>query len=102
MKINIVMCVRSAGQLKCSLIQSLPKRRGCYQVKDRVIQLPEAPSKDDFRDLNKLAIQKKLKKSGLDVLRYEDRLIQFLANGVEVVPDQIRPKLVLAKRYKVV
>ncbi|MFH2046530.1 MAG: hypothetical protein ABIK92_15440 [Pseudomonadota bacterium] len=53
-------------------------------MKDRVIQLPEAPSIDDFRDLNKLAIQKKLEKSGPDVLRYEDRLIQFIANGVEV------------------
>ncbi|MBU1054568.1 MAG: hypothetical protein KKC46_12200 [Proteobacteria bacterium] len=45
--------------------------------------------------MNKLAIQKKLEKSGPDVLRYEDCLIQFIANGVEV-PDQIRPKLVLA------
>ena len=91
------MCARSAEQLKTAIIQSLSKQG--YRVKNGIIQLPEAPSKDDFRDLNKMALQKKLEKSGPGVRRHEDRLIKYIANGVEVVPDKIRPKLVLVKRY---
>ena len=89
------MCVKSAEQLKIAIIQSLCKQG--YRIKDGVIQLPETPSKDDFRGLNKLALQKKLEKSGPGVRRHEDRLIQYIANGAEVVPNEVRPKLVLVK-----
>jgi hypothetical protein len=56
--------------------------------------MPEDPSKDDFRALNTLATQKKLEKSGPGVKPYEDRLIQYIANGHEVVPRSISPKIV--------
>lgn len=89
------MKVPSAEHLKTAIIQSLRKQGYC--VKDGIIHMPEDPSKDDFRALNELALLKKLEKSGPGVRPYEDRLIQYIADGDEVVPHEIRPKLVVVK-----
>ena len=83
----------SAEHLKIAIIQSLCKQG--YVVQDGLIQMPDNPSKDDFRNLNKLAVQNKLNVSGPSIRPYEDRLIRYIANGNEVVPDAIRPKLVV-------
>jgi len=81
--------------LRCAIIQSLGKQG--YKIQDGSIYLPEDLSKDDFRTLNKLALQKKIEISGPGVRSYEDRLISYIANGAEVVPSAIRPKLVIVK-----
>jgi hypothetical protein len=73
--------------MRTAIIQALRKQG--YGVKNGVILMPEDPSKDDFRALNTLATQKKLEKSGPGVKPYEDRLIQYIANGHEVVPQSI-------------
>jgi hypothetical protein len=90
-----IMNVPSAEHLKIAIIQSLRKQG--YRVRDGIIQLPDNPTKNDFRALNKLALQKKLDVSGPGVRPYEDRLIQYIANGNEVVPSAIRPKIVVVK-----
>ena len=85
--------VLSAEHLKIAIIQSLCKQG--YAVKENLIQMPDNPSKNDFRNLNKLAVQNKLNASGPSIRPYEDRLIRYIANGSEVVPNAIRPKLVV-------
>jgi hypothetical protein len=84
-----------AENLKNAIIQSLYKQG--YKIQDGIIHLPDNPSKDDFRTLNKLALQKKLEDSKPNIWRYEDRLIPYIANGNDVVPSAIRPKLVVVK-----
>ncbi len=85
----------SAGYMRTAIIRSLRKQG--YKVKDGAIHMPENPTKDDFRSLNELAVQKKLAKSGPGVRPYEGRLIQYIANGAEVFPQNICPRLVLVE-----
>ena len=72
----------SAEYLKTAIIQSLCKQG--YRVQDGIIQLPDNPTKDDFRALNELALQKKFEVSGPGVRPFEDRLISYIANGDEL------------------
>ena len=85
----------SAQYLRTAIIQSLRKQG--YRVRNGVIHMPEDPSKDDYRALNELAMKKKFEKSGPGVKPFEDRLIKHIANGHEVVPHHISPKLVLVE-----
>ena len=89
------MSVLSADHLRTAIILSLRKQGYC--VKNGIIHMPGNPSKDDVRALNELALLKKLELSGPGVRPYEDRLIQYVADGDEVVPHEIRPKLVVVK-----
>jgi DNA repair exonuclease SbcCD nuclease subunit len=52
------MNVPSAEHLKTAIIQSLCKQG--YRVQRGIIQMPDNPTKDHFRALNELALQKKL------------------------------------------
>ena len=81
--------------LKNAIIDSLCKQG--YKIQDGVIRLPDDPSKNDFRVLNELALQKKLEEAKPHIWRYENRLIPYIASGTEVVPSAIRPKLVIVK-----
>jgi len=89
------MTALSANYLRKAIICSLRKQG--YSVKRGLIQIPTNPTKDDYRDLNKLAIKKKLKKSGPGVQRYENKLLEYIANGWEVTPKSICPKIVLVQ-----
>lgn len=86
----------SAEYLRAAIIKSLRKQG--YRVKNGVIHMPEDPSKDDYRALNVLAMQKKFERSGPGVKPHEERLLRYIANGHEVVPRDICPKLVLVER----
>jgi hypothetical protein len=89
------MTAPSAKYLRKAIIRSL--RRQGYSIKRGLIQIPKNPSKDDYRSLNKLAIKKKLKKSGPWIQRYENKLLEYIANGWEVTPERICPKIVPVK-----
>jgi hypothetical protein len=89
------MTVSSPAYLRNAIINALRKQG--YIVENGVIHMPKDPSKEDYRALNELAMQKKLEKSGPGVKPHEDRLIQYIANGHEVVPRNICPKLVLVE-----
>jgi len=89
------MEVPSAEHMRAAIIESLIKQG--YKVQDGMIHMPDEATKDDFRTLNKLALQKKLEVSGPGVRPHEDRLIQYVANGIEVIPQDIRPKLIVVK-----
>ena len=81
--------------LKYVIIQSLCKQG--YKIQDGIIHLPDNLSKDDLRTLNKIALQKKMGDSKPHIWRYEDQLISYIANGTEIEPNAIRPKLVVVK-----
>jgi len=86
----------SAQYLRDAILRSLRKQG--YLVKCGVIRLPKDPSKDDYRALNEMAVRKKLEKSGPGVQRYEDDfLTKYIANGREVEPKEIAPKVILVQ-----
>lgn len=89
------MTVPSAKYLREEIIRSL--RRQGYSVRRGLIQIPENASKDDYRGLNKLAVKKKLEKSEPRVQRYENKLLEYIANGWEVIPESVCPKIVLVQ-----
>lgn len=89
------MNIQSAKQLNTAIIQSL--RNQGYRVQNGIIQMPDNPTKSDYRALNNLAVQKKMERSGPAIQPYENQLIQYIADGGEVVPNAIRPKLVIVK-----
>ncbi|MCY3023393.1 MAG: DUF4338 domain-containing protein [Planctomycetota bacterium] len=61
--------------------------------------MPRNPSKDDYRALNAMAVRKKHEKCGPGVQPYEDDLLtKYIANGWDVEPRGITPKLVLVQR----
>ena len=88
--------VYSAQQLRSAIIRSLRKQG--YSVKRGVIHMPKDLSKDDYRALHELAVKNKLEQSRAALKQYEDYLLaKYIANGWEVEPRKIMPKLVLVK-----
>lgn len=49
--------------------------------------------------MHELACAKRLETAGPQLRRYEDRLIRFIADGHEVIPEAISPRLVLVRRH---
>jgi hypothetical protein len=87
--------VPSADELKQSIVEALESQG--YVVKSGVIEMPDGLSKDDYRRMNQLAVSKKLAVSTPGLRRHEHKLINYIANGWEVCPEIISPKLVLVQ-----
>lgn len=87
--------IPSADELRGSIIEILESQG--YVVNAGQIEILEGLTKDDYRRMNQLAVAKKLAASGPALRRYEHKLIGYIANGREVYPDKISPKLVLVQ-----
>jgi len=86
----------SAKYLRNAIIGSLRKQG--YSVRRGLIRMPKDPSKDDYRALNEMAVKKKFEKTGPGVQRYEDDLLtKYIANGWDVEPKEITPKVILVQ-----
>ena len=84
-----------AKELRRSIIRILRKQG--FTVVGGKIKLPECTNKEDYRRLNRLAVAKRLSVSSPSLKHHEDRLIEYVANGDEVEPARISPKLVLVE-----
>ena len=82
-------------QLKHAIVKSLRKQG--FSVRRGLIVMPPQSSKEDYRALNKLAVAKRLETSGPGVRRYEDELLKCIANGWEIAPEEVSPKVVLVQ-----
>jgi len=69
-------------------------RRQGYQVRKGAISLPDDLDKDGFRQLHRLAVEKRITASRSRLERWEALLLDRIANGSEVDPSAILPKLV--------
>ncbi len=65
-----------------------------YEVDNGSITLPKDATKDDFRRMNELATAHRIAKAQPFFSKHEDRLINYIANGEEISPQRVRPKLV--------
>ncbi|HNU31193.1 MAG TPA: DUF4338 domain-containing protein [Sedimentisphaerales bacterium] len=72
-------------------------RKQGYQVRNETIRMPRDPTKEDLRRMNQLAVAKRLDTSGRHIRRYEEELLDYVADGSEVKPRRIRPRVVLVK-----
>jgi len=72
-------------------------RKQGYSVRENTFQVPAGSSKDVFRRVNLLAVKHKLDLAKPRLARYEDCLLKYIANGAEVVPSQVTPRLVLVQ-----
>lgn len=89
------MRVKSRNKLKRAILRSM--RMQGYLVRNGLIALPENPSKDLYRRLNELAAKKKQQTAQVHLERKERSLLDYIADGNEVVPADVSPRLVLVE-----
>ncbi len=65
-----------------------------YEVNGHSICFPKDATKDDLRCINQLSTAYKIARAAPTLRKHEDRLINHIANGEEVTPDRVQPKLV--------
>jgi len=58
------------------------------------IRIPDCTDKDGLRHLHKEAVKTRLEKSRKGLVTYERKLLTYIADGSDVQPDRIAPRLV--------
>ena len=64
-----------------------------FTIKDRILSPPNPSSKDEIRELHAFSRKQKLAKAKEWILAREDALIEYFADGEEVSPRDIYPRL---------
>lgn len=87
--------VLSKRAMKRRLFASL--REQGYVIDGDTISLPNKTTKDDFRDVQQHATRKILEKGEKAIRPHEKYLINYIANGNEIIPENIVPELILVR-----
>ncbi len=82
----------SDEQLKVLIINSL-EHQGFIIQGNQILPPPDL-DKEKLRQLHQLAVQHRIEKFKKNLQRYEPLLLQRIANGSEVIPEQISPRLI--------
>lgn len=82
----------TSKQLKEALIESL-KQQG-FIVSEGAISLPADLDKDGIRTLHSMAVNHRIDVAAKTLQKHEEKLLQRIASGEEVVPEKIEPRLV--------
>lgn len=85
----------TADELRACIIQMLEVQG--YVVNGNRLEMPESLTKNDYRRMNELAVAKRLSESESTLRQHEPRLIRYIANGRDIYPEKINPKLVLVQ-----
>ncbi len=89
------MAIPRKADLKKRILKALRKQG--YRVRNDTIRMPSHPTKDDFRRMNQLAVAKRLDVSGRHIRRYETELLDYIADGCEVKPAKVHPRIVVVR-----
>ncbi len=81
-----------AGILRAKIIYSLLEQG--FHINGGQISPPLNPSKETLRGLHRQAVIHQQERSRKGLVRYETKLLKRLANGTEVLPERIYPRLV--------
>jgi len=84
-----------AKNLRRAIVTAL--RRQGYDIHDGKIHIPDGLDKEGLRQMHRLAVTKKLQNTGPGVMQYEERLVEYIADGSELILESMAPKLVLVK-----
>ncbi len=79
-------------ELRSLIVRSL--RSQGFRIRTGQVLPPPDLNKEKLRDLHALAVQHRLERSKDGLVRLEPKLLERLASGSEVVPEQIVPRLV--------
>jgi len=88
-------CVPSADDLRTEIVECLEKQG--FALTDGALSIPKMRDKDLYRGLQKLAVDTRLAVTGRNLQRHEKHLISYIADGDEVNPDAISPKLIIVE-----
>lgn len=91
----MVVRTKEAARLRHAISRVLRKQG--YSVRQNCFHLPQDPTKDVLRNLNLLAVKHKLGLAEPRISRYENQLLRYIANGSEVIPSKVAPRLVLVQ-----
>lgn len=82
----------NASTLKKQIIRSL--RDQGFSIRDGSILLPEELSKERLRELHESAVEHRIVRAKDGLVREEEKLLQRIASGHELVPSKMSPRLV--------
>ncbi len=84
-----------ANELKSHIFRSL--RRQGFKIRNQLVVPPNLNDKNKLRELHQEAVKYNVERSRPGLERHEDALLSYIASGKEVIPENIRPKLVLVQ-----
>jgi hypothetical protein len=87
--------LRDRDRLRARVLRSL-RAQGFRWRKGRLVA-PDANDKEKLRALHAEAVRHQIERSRGGLARHESRLLTYIADGSEVDPEKIRPKLVLVR-----
>jgi hypothetical protein len=79
--------------MRAAVVESLVQQG--FSVRGGQIVAPDMSSKDALRDLHRQAVEHHRERSKAGLRRHEDRLLGKVADGSELRPSEIRPRLVV-------
>lgn len=82
-------------RLRRAIFRSL--RQQGYKIEDGLIRSPDLGDKGQVRDLHRMVAKKVIDLAEPAIGKYEPRIIKFIANGNEVEPERIKPRLELVE-----
>ena len=86
----------AAERLRSRIVDSLQKQG--FRIRFGHIVPPGPDDKNGLRRLHREAVKHNVERSRAGLARHEDRLLSHIAAGRRIVPDRIRPRLVLVQR----
>lgn len=88
-------CTEEAVRLRDRVVESLQNQG--FEIRGKQLVPPGTAGKTTIRELHQLAVQHNIARSRPGLERHENRLLSYIASGPEVIPDRIRPRLVLVE-----
>jgi len=82
-------------RLRKSILAALAKQG--FRTKGKVVEYPRNLTKDSVREMHTIAVAHRRENAKAYLQRHESRLLGYIANGEELDPSQVQPKLVLVK-----
>lgn len=84
-----------ANDLRSRIFRSL--RNQGFKIRNGLVVPPDLKDKDKLRTLHREAVRYNVERSRAGLERHEETLLSYIAEGTEIVPENIRPKLVLVQ-----
>ena len=95
MKLTMGQSPRDTERLRARVLRSL--RTQGFRIRAGLLAPPDLKDKSKLRALHQEAVKHHVARSRAGLERHERRLLSYVAAGKDVVPDRIRPRLVLVQ-----
>lgn len=82
-------------RLRARIVRSL-RKQGFRMQSGRLLP-PDRTDKELLRRLHEEAVRHRVERARAGLERHENRLLRFIAAGTEVIPEKIKPKLVVVR-----